>query len=323
MKAQELPRDALHLQTAALCGVAATNFLDLIENFYGVDETPEEQALGDATSFAAFIAAHKKEKEKDEASKSLSKSKQEVETEEIDAGEDDDESDEEPKTLKQKKKPTAKYPSKCSFAKAQLFFPTLDKTVLETGVDGKLIGSRENLPQYHGLYCCIFKGCNYGAQTRGNTLSDICRVHLRHALGCCFCPEKSWWQARYWIKHMDQEHSDLPKYETIHIPVNVEAVKIEPEMFISKEHFEVPILKQLEGKALEPPTKKPKGDISSIMSYNKFVEAGKEGDIYTAAYGKDPLQPRPKAAAIRYRHPAIKEEESDIVTIDLKEEDKF
>ena len=140
MKAQELRRDALHLQTAALCGVAATNFLDLMENFYGVDKTLEEQALGDAASFSAFVAAHKKEKEKDEASKSLSKSKQEVETEEINAGEDDDESDEEPKTLKQKKKTTSvtKYPSKCSLAKAHLFFPTSDKTVHKTGVDGKL-----------------------------------------------------------------------------------------------------------------------------------------------------------------------------------------
>ena len=142
MKAQELPWDASRLQTAALCGVATTNFLDLMENFYRVDKTPEEQALGDAASFSAFVAAHKK----DEASKSLSKSKQEVETEEIDVGEDDDESDEEPKTLKQKKTPTAKYPSKCSLAKAHLFFPTSDKTVHETGVDGKLIGSRENLP---------------------------------------------------------------------------------------------------------------------------------------------------------------------------------
>ena len=65
MKAQELRRDVLHLQTAALCGVAATNFLNLMENFYAVDETPKEQALGDAASFSTSVAAHKKEKEKD------------------------------------------------------------------------------------------------------------------------------------------------------------------------------------------------------------------------------------------------------------------
>ena len=140
MKAQELRRDTLCLQTAALCGVASTNFLDLMENYYGVDETPEDQAFRDAASFSAFMAAHKREREKDEASKSFSKSKREVETEEADVGEDDDESDEEPKTLKQKKKTTSvtKYPSKCSLAKAHLFFPTSDKTVHKTGVDGKL-----------------------------------------------------------------------------------------------------------------------------------------------------------------------------------------
>ena len=60
-----------------------------------------------------------------------------------------------------------------------------------------------------------------------------------------------------------------------------------------------------------------------MMSYDEFVEANKEGSICTAAYGKDPLQPRPKVTAIRYRHSAIKEEESNIVNIDLEEEDKF
>ena len=95
----------------------------------------------------------------------LSKSKSEVGTEEADVGEDDDE---------QKKKATSatKYPSKCSLVEAHLFFPTSDKTVHETGVDGKLIRS-ENLLQYRGHYCCLYKGCDYGAQTQGNTLSHI------------------------------------------------------------------------------------------------------------------------------------------------------
>ena len=225
--------------------------------------------------------------------------------------------------LKQKKKSATKYPSKCSLAEALLFFPTSDKTVHETGVDGKLIGSRENLLQYHGLYCCLYKGCDYGAQTQGNSLSHIRRVHLGHALGCRFCPEKSWWQARYWIKHMDQEHSNLPKYEVIAIPANVEAIKIKPEVFITQEHFEVPIPKQLETKTLEPPTKKSKGDIESIMSYEEFVEASEEGEICTPAYGKDPLQPQPKVAAVRYRFLAVKEEEPDVITIDPEDEDKF
>ena len=122
---------------------------------------------------------------------------------------------------------------------------------------------------------------------------------------------------------MDQEHSNLPKYEVIAIAVNVEVIKIEPEVFITQEHFKVPIPKQLEAKTLEPPTKKSKGNIESIMSYEEFVEASKEGEICTPAYGKDPLQPQPKVAAVRYRYSAMKEEESDVVTIDPEDEDKF
>ena len=122
---------------------------------------------------------------------------------------------------------------------------------------------------------------------------------------------------------MDQEHSDLPKYEVIAILANVEAVKIEPEVFITQEHFEVPIPKQLDAKNLEPPAKKSKGDMENIMSYDKFVEASKEGEIYVPAYEKDPFQPRLKAASIRYSCSAVKEEEMDSVTIDPEEEDKF
>ena len=59
------------------------------------------------------------------------------------------------------------------------------------------------------------------------------------------------------------------------------------------------------------------------MSYNEFVEASKEDEIYVLAYGKNPFQPRLKAATIRYRYLAIKQKEMDIITIDPKEEDKF
>ena len=62
-KAQQLRRDALQLQTAALCGVASTGFLDLMEGFYGVDESPEEQALGDTSSFAnSFLHSAKRKR---------------------------------------------------------------------------------------------------------------------------------------------------------------------------------------------------------------------------------------------------------------------
>ena len=43
-QAHRLRRDALKLQAAALCGSASTNFLNLMENFYGVGEEEEEGA---------------------------------------------------------------------------------------------------------------------------------------------------------------------------------------------------------------------------------------------------------------------------------------
>ena len=50
-----LRRDTLKLQAATLCGTTSTNFLNLMENFYGVDEEQEEGALEDAASFATFV----------------------------------------------------------------------------------------------------------------------------------------------------------------------------------------------------------------------------------------------------------------------------
>ena len=63
-QAHRLRRDALKLQAAALCGSASTNFLNLIENFYGIDEEEEEGALEDAASFTAFVKQHREEREK-------------------------------------------------------------------------------------------------------------------------------------------------------------------------------------------------------------------------------------------------------------------
>ena len=129
-KAQQLCRDALQLQTAALCGVASTRFLDLMEGFYGVDESPEEQALGDTSSFAEFVSTFRKEKERERVSATLSKTKSEVEEEEDqresdDSDEDAEEGAQKPTTLKGKKRPSAKkYPSVCKIAEATLFYPT-------------------------------------------------------------------------------------------------------------------------------------------------------------------------------------------------------
>ena len=68
-------RDAMKLQVAALCGTASTNFLNLMQNFYGVEEEEEEGALEDVVSFAAFVKQHRKEREKEKATQKLSVSK--------------------------------------------------------------------------------------------------------------------------------------------------------------------------------------------------------------------------------------------------------
>ena len=63
-QAQQLRCDALKLQAAAICGTTSTNFLNLMENFYGVDEEEEEGALKDATSFVAFVKQHREERKR-------------------------------------------------------------------------------------------------------------------------------------------------------------------------------------------------------------------------------------------------------------------
>ena len=65
MQAHRLRCDTLWLQNAALSGTATTNFLDVMENFYRVDETEEEAKIEDAASFAAFIKQNKEERAKE------------------------------------------------------------------------------------------------------------------------------------------------------------------------------------------------------------------------------------------------------------------
>ena len=197
-----------------------------------------------------------------------------------------------------------KYPTKCKLSEAQLIYPTSAESLHETGVDGKYIGTRENLPGYKGLYCCLFGNCYYGAQVCGNTLSHIHRVHLGAAYGCRFCPELAWWQARSWSNHMDSVHSHEPKYEALQLPSGpIEAVKVEPEIFIAEEDFTIPVPKpKTVGSEIidEPSTKRIKKEISGLLSYQEFEKASKEGEIALLAQGKNSLQPQPKAAMIRY-----------------------
>ena len=82
-QAQRLRHDAMKLQAAALCGTASPNFLNLMENFYRVDEEEEEGTLEDAASFAAFVKQHHEEREKEKVSMKLSVSKASVERDKL------------------------------------------------------------------------------------------------------------------------------------------------------------------------------------------------------------------------------------------------
>ena len=143
-----------------------------MENFYGVDENEEEAKMEDAASFAAFIKQNKEECAKELQSKDLSITKGSVEQEEVGEERDVEETESIASTSSQPSKPRTlsqikhkeKYPTKCKLSEAQLFYPTSAESLNETGVDGKFIGTRENLISYKGLYCCLYGNCDYGAQ---------------------------------------------------------------------------------------------------------------------------------------------------------------
>ena len=66
LQAHKLRRDALQVINAAISGSATTNFWNLMENFFGVDEDPSESLMEDAASMVAIMKARKAEQEKDE-----------------------------------------------------------------------------------------------------------------------------------------------------------------------------------------------------------------------------------------------------------------
>ena len=100
---------------------------------------------------------------------------------------------------------------------------------------------------------------------------------------------------------MDSVHSQESKYEALHLPSGpIEAVKVEPEIFIAKEHFTIPVPKSKTIESDEPSTKCIKMEITGFMTYQEFEKASTEGDIALLAEGKNPFQPRPQVAMTRY-----------------------
>ena len=185
LQAHKFRQDALQVINATISGSATTNFWNLMENFFGVDEDPSESLMEDAASMVAIMKARKAEQEKAPA---LSVYKEEEDqlldttstTSSIASGA-------RPKTLSQMKSQHAKintYPNKCPIASAQLFFPTSQQDLHQTGVPAKYIGHHEGIGPYKGLYTCNYGDCNYGAQARPVVCTHIRRVHLGIAIGC-------------------------------------------------------------------------------------------------------------------------------------------
>ena len=264
-----------------------------MESFFGVEEDEAEANLEDAASMAAFLKANKEERVKDAKSKDLSVTKGAVKSEEVGIeGEGAEETDSvissgsQPSKAQTHPKGTQakKYPTICQLNEAQLIYPTSASTFHDTGVDPKYIGSRENLPAYKGLYCCLVGNCNYGAQVRGNTLSHIRHVHLGVTFGCRFCPGSAWWQARSWSNHMESVHPLQLKYEdmVLELPGPPILVKGEPEVFVEEEHIVIP-----PGTKTVDPTDT---DEPSTMTYKEWEEASKEGEVYLLADSSNPNQ---------------------------------
>ena len=310
MQAHRLRRDALRVVNATLSETATTGFWTLLEGFFGVDEDPGLASLEDAASLAEALCLCKAEKEKDAQVAYLSvpaeivaEDPDEPETEEILDSASTTSSQltgARPKTLSQIKKQhdnVDEYPNKCNIAEVQLFFPASEKTLPQTGVPSKYIGSREDVGPYRGAYRCLYgEGCEYGAQSRDVVCTHVRRVHLGIALACRFCPNKVWWQARYWLLHMRDNHSEMPLYEPISMTSTDPAVS--SEIAITEEHFEIPAPSKKAKLDATPPVKTEPLEVEASWS----AISRKSYDVYVPA---DPpperwMEPRPRAAAIRY-----------------------
>ena len=156
LRSQQLRHDALKLINATMCGTATTDFWNIMESFFRVDEDPDDATLDKAQSLADILKTRKQAEEKDKNTPSISKSTAEAEStgvqEDITIDEEDDDdasvvstSSQTPslKTLAQKKKETEKkYKNFCSLHEAQLFYPTSSTTMHTTGINPSHISER-------------------------------------------------------------------------------------------------------------------------------------------------------------------------------------
>ena len=258
--AAKMRRQALSVLLGTVSGSATSNLWKLLEHYFGVDEDPEETKVAEAASLAHLLKAQKEEREQDTAAarKAILKSKADQEAP-IGAAKRKASSS---STLRAKKTGDDEFPNKCSLEEAQLYFPTNLDTMHQTGIPSFWIGDRIKLGGYKGCYPCQGSDCEYVAQTRGVLCTHIRRVHLGFALGCRLCPEKAWWQARYWSEHMDKVHSDVPKFEITTTGPNVVSTAEDVDLYVSEETVVIPALGSgmVKSEAPDPPDDKESDD---------------------------------------------------------------
>ena len=164
VRSHQLRRHALKTINATICGTATTEFWQLMESYFGVDEDEDEAALEDTQSLVDILAERKAwatekvpsvPKESAKESDTGSSTSRQAPQESPDVIIDDDEEDDNAsaasvhttqstasagsgialKTLAAKKKATVtKYPNMCSLKEATLFYPTSDTTLHMTGL---------------------------------------------------------------------------------------------------------------------------------------------------------------------------------------------
>ena len=323
VQAAKLRRDALSMLLGTISGSATTNLWKLLEHFFGVDEDPEDTRAAEASSLANLLKAQREEREQDKAATAEVIFQRKLQQEADSTPSSSQQTGEQltgaakcKKTLKEQKaaKSNDDYPEKCSLAEAQLYFPTSLDSMHQTGVADSWIGERIKLGGYKGCYPCMGANCDYVAQTRGVLCSHVRRVHLGVAIGCRFCPEKSWWQARTWAEHMDKVHEDMPRYEVITSGANVvsttEETEEEGELFVSEETLVIPPPGSIPIKqeAPEPPSDEDVLEEPADQSpkRRKLSDENKEAleagaDYIRADHPEGSRAPIPKIMGIRYK----------------------
>ena len=176
---------------------------------------------------------------------------------------------------------------------------------------------REGISPYKGLYTCNYGDCDYGAQARPVVCTHIRRVHLGITIGCRYCPTKCWWQPRYWAAHMRESHADKPIFEPLMMPHGeLQAEQIDPEIFLTEEHFEISDPKRakvsLEPKVKEKVVEETSSDVTLSQAWSPISHRSYDACSLAKAPEGHPESARPRVETIRYKRKSS--EIADIAT---------